>query len=415
MKVIKMKSAWCAPLVFGAVPLFFLHARTGFETVIATSWYAGFLAFYFLYRTKTYKALPTAVILAAMAFYSYAGIWLVVVVTLIAFFLLDLEYHFKHIRIVLISAIIGVLCFVPFLKFQASNPDSIHDHLTHYQSYLTRPTPLNEKITTFAKNYIDSFSPSFLFIYQDTYQIRHALKGYGYFPLWSLPLVILGILYALYTSPRWLKGLLLATTLISPLGGVVIEPSPTRSLPLVIPMVIFMGFGIKAVEKFILSLAKNASASFKIFTASLFIVVFLANTLMAYDSVVNGPLWYTDYGLYGMQYGAKPLFEKVNQALDRYDSVMVTPDFTNGTDILPGFFLSAQKLKRVKLGNGTNFSAYRSLSGKKTAFILPLEYEKLVSLGYNDKITIIDTIYAPDLTPAFYQIIYKNDFPATIQ
>jgi hypothetical protein len=81
----------------------------------------------------------------------------------------------------------------------------------------------------------------------------------------------------------------------------------------------------------------------------------------------------------------------------------------------PDFFLSAQKLKRVKLGNGTNFSAYRSLSGKKTAFILPLEYEKLVSLGYNDKITIIDTIYAPDLTPAFYQIIYKNDFPATIQ
>jgi hypothetical protein len=113
-------------------------------------------------------------------------------------------------------------------------------------------------------------------------------------------------------------------------------------------MVIFMGFGIKAVEKFILSLAKNASASFKIFTASLFIVVFLANTLMAYDSVVNGPLWYTDYGLYGMQYGAKPLFEKVNQALDRYDSVMVTPDFTNGTDILPGFFSFCSKTKTGK-------------------------------------------------------------------
>ena len=71
--VFKARTWWLGALVVAALPAWFLHARTGFETVLAVSFFACFLCAYLLYRCVSPGWLPLALLCGAATFYSYAN------------------------------------------------------------------------------------------------------------------------------------------------------------------------------------------------------------------------------------------------------------------------------------------------------------------------------------------------------
>jgi hypothetical protein len=72
---------------------------------------------------------------------------------------------------------------------------------------------------------------------------------------------------------------------------------------------------------------------------------------MLNDALVNGPTWYHDYTIGGLQYGGKQIFDAVRQYLRRSPNaqVIVSPTWANGTDLLLEFFLPNDP--RVRMGN----------------------------------------------------------------
>ncbi|HOT53025.1 MAG TPA: hypothetical protein PLH68_03355, partial [Anaerolineaceae bacterium] len=63
---------WLAPVFIAAVPAWFLHSRTAFETSLGASMFSLFLFFYLGYRLKNRRLLPLALIFGALAFYAYS-------------------------------------------------------------------------------------------------------------------------------------------------------------------------------------------------------------------------------------------------------------------------------------------------------------------------------------------------------
>ena len=109
---------WLGTLFLAATPAWFLHSRTAFETAMMVSFYACFLLFYVLYRTRAVGFAYPAVLCAAATFYSYGNGQLVIGVTGILVVLSDLRYHLKNWRALVPVAILIVILAVPYYQFR---------------------------------------------------------------------------------------------------------------------------------------------------------------------------------------------------------------------------------------------------------------------------------------------------------
>ncbi|NMD27114.1 MAG: hypothetical protein GYA81_04005, partial [Chloroflexi bacterium] len=97
----RARAWWLAPVLIAAVPAWFLHSRTAFETSLGASMFSLFLYFYLHYRLKNRKTLPLAILFGALAFYSYSPLQLVVVFTGAALLFADWRYHWQDKRVLL--------------------------------------------------------------------------------------------------------------------------------------------------------------------------------------------------------------------------------------------------------------------------------------------------------------------------
>lgn len=396
--------AWTIVLYASAVPLFFLHSRTGFEAPIAVSFYAGFLYYYARYRTDRPWHILSASFCAALSFYSAPGLWLTVLASYAFFIAVDFRRHRQRLAAFLSGLALTLLLFVPFIRFQLLHHDLMVKELSVYNSYLSKETTQAEKIGQGAIHYLTALSPRTLFFPDTTHNPRHTLKNQGYFPLWSWPVVFVGLIFFLWRHGKKMEGILFAGILLAvPLGSIVNGFSPTRSMQFLIPVAWLFGIAVDTLLTLTHKSKKNA--------AILFVFFFLAgNTVsLAYDSIRNGPTWFPDYGLYGMQFGAKEVFrDTVPALLTRYSSVTVNPDFANATDIFIPFFLPPDLRWRVSMANIHDYTLEHleknELSGfDSRAFVAtPADYERLLQKGYVENIRMIKTIPAPDGTVAFY-------------
>jgi hypothetical protein len=76
-------------------------------------------------------------------------------------------------------------------------------------------------------------------------------------------------------------------------------------------------------------------------TAGLFVILAVGNIMLLRAALVDGPTWYEDYGLYGMQYGAAQVFGAVSEqaAADPELEFVISPRWTHGLSMLVRFFL----------------------------------------------------------------------------
>ena len=437
--IFKIPYWWAGPLLLSIAPAWFLHSRTAFETVIFVSFYAAMLGSYLLYRYRSPKYLYPTLTLAAFAFYSYSPGQVVVAVTTVLLFFSDLRYHWQNRRTILWGAALLVILALPYIRFRLIHSSAPLDHLRELGSYLVQPLSLKEKINRFVSTYLYGLSPAYWFIPNETDLPRHLMKGYGHLLVVSAPFFYIGLLNCLLHLRSSAHRTLLIATLAAPTGSALVGVGITRELVFVIPATLLTGLGLSAVLEWVgepsqkLKALPQLSDSLKLkplsalgdrlrsildgiasrlerwklslsgISIGLCTLLVVVNFSMLRDALTNGPRWYEDYTMGGMQWGAYQIFSEIQNYLERHPDtkIIFSPNWANGTDAVARFFLPDPTVIQMGSIDG-HMNRHLPLDDKTLFIMLKDEYDKTVASGKFTDIRIEKIIYYPNNQPGFY-------------
>lgn len=393
---------WLAPWLLAALPAWFLHSRTAFETALAVSFYAVFLYFYLRYRLKNRRSLPLALLFGALAFYTYSPMELVVVMTGLVLLIVDWRYHWQDKRATLGAAVWLMLLALPYLNFRVTHSQSITQHLSLLQSYWLEPLPLHQKLGMYFSRYLKGLNPFYWFFYNQTDLIRHQMKGMGHLPLFSLPLILLGLALAVknHRQPAW--RVVIVALLCAPCGAALVDVQITRVLVMVVPAALLACLGLDHAlvwaESTVFHLRRWPAAA-----AVTFLGVFSLG--MTAWALAGAPLWYPDYGLYGMQWGAREVFTDIQdfQKQNPQARIILSPTWANASDVLARYFLGDPL--PIEMGTVEMFTQYQQTLDEHIVLVMPPnELEWAAASGLFTPPRVLRVLNWPDGRPGFYYV-----------
>lgn len=395
----KARAWWLAPVLIAAVPAWFLHSRTAFETSLGAAMYSLFLYFYLGYRMKNRKLLPLVLIFGALAFYSYSPLQLVVVLSGAALLIADWRYHLQNKRILLLGLLILALAALPYALFRINHPDALARHLTQLQSYWVSGASLPAKAGAYLRNYLRGLDPRYWFFPNEVDLIRHQMKGMGHYPLLGLPLVILGLIEAARGVREPEKRTILISLLAAPSGAALVGPAITRLLVMIVPLSYLALLGTES----ILVLPRQEGFMRKLLPAAFSGVWALSSLFITWDALRNGPTWFENYGMYGLQWGGQTLFDEVSeyQRENPDKEVILSPNWANGTDVVARFFLGDPL--PITIGDITPYTLYQLPLDNQKVFVMTLEeFEWLPKTGKFTDVEVLKVLNYPNGKPGFY-------------
>lgn len=416
--VFRVRYWWAGALLVAVVPTWFLHSRTAFEWLMMASCYAGFLLSYLLYRTRSPKFLFAAILFGAFTFYNHASGQLVMAAATLFLLVSDFRYHLKNWRTILLGLLLVALLAIPILRFQAQHPGAMFTHLRAVDSYWFRDISLADKLRQFASTYLYGLSPAYWFVPNAHDLERHRMMGYGNLGFVMLPLVLLGVVLCLWRVRSPAHRAVLLAVLAAPAGAATAEVAITRMMAFVPPACIIAGLGLNLFLEWVGKAWRPASerpgkltARSGLVSGALTLIVFAglsgASLWMLRDALKNGPTWYTNYELYGMQYGARQLFvEAIPEFLAEHPdrTVAVSPNWANGTDTFIRFFFPReQQFSRVQMRDVRWYMVDRRELSPDIEFVMtPEEYEQAKTSGKFESIDVDRTVPYPDGRVGFY-------------
>lgn len=404
---------WTAVLVLSAVPAWFLHSRTAFETALATSFYAGFLYFYMMYRCTSPRYLYAAIGLGVLAMYTYSPMQMVMLVTAVLLLVSDARYHWQQRAIWLRGAGLLVLLALPYMRFLYNHPSENLKHLQILDSYWVREIPLSDKLSHFFSEYLRGISPSYWYLPNSIDFVRHRMNDYGHLLTLSLPLMLLGMVLTLRKIRFSPNRVLLAALIAAPSGAALVNLEVTRALSMVIPAALITALGLSALlvwlERFRVSRGALALLFFTLLAGF--------NLYLLDDALTQGPTWFHDYGLGGMQYGARQVFAAVEQeaAAHPEEKIILSPSWANGTDVLGRFF--EPEIQSFQMGSVDGYMDERLDLNDQTLFVMiPEELERAIKSGKFTDFRLEKTLPYPDGKVGFYfmHLRYSAGFEAML-
>jgi hypothetical protein len=407
MKLIFRSRVWWAAVLFLALaPNWLLHARTGFETVMMASFYACFLLYYLLYRTRSPGFLYPAVAFGAATFYTYSNGQMVMAATAVFLALSDVRYHLRNWRTVLGGLALAAILLVPLLRFRLAQPDSLPQHLRAIDSYWFRDLPLADKLTRYAQTYLYGLSPQYWFAPNDHDLVRHRVKGLGHLGVFVLPFFVAGLVLCLARIRSAPHRAVLLAALAAPAGAALVDISITRVMAFNVPAVLFCTLGLDAVLLFLEGRFPALRRAAPWPDLAVFGVMSLASLLLFRYVLTGGPTWFGDYGLYGMQYGARQLFQEAIPEYLRRDPdtrIMVTSTWANGADAFVRFFLPKEDRSRVQMLNVDHYlEAHRDLGPDTLLVMTPSEYDEATRSPKFKSVEVDRVVPYPDGRPGFH-------------
>ena len=136
---------------------------------------------------------------------------------------------------------------------------------------------------------------------------------------------------------------------------------------------------------------------------SAFLVLSVVNFRMLNDALTNGPLWFRDYGMGGMQYGAFQIFDLLEEYLEEHPNtrVIFSPDWANGTDVVARFFL--ENPFSIQIGSVRGHVTQKLPLDDNTLFVLtPQDYDLVMNSEKLTDVRVERIIPYPDGSPGFY-------------
>ncbi len=407
-----------------------------------------------------------ALLFAAAAFYSYSNGQAIIGLLGLALLVVDAPYHWRvalgererrgegekgtkgdgerplsaspHLPLsispLLLFLAAAILLAYPYVRFRAAYPTDLSYHLRSLDSYWFHDAPPADKLAQFADRYAYGLSPAYWFRANDHDLIRHRFGPVAHMRPVFLPFLLIGLAVAVIRGareqgsrslspaplppcssalPAAYRAVLLAL-LAAPVGAALVNVAVTRVLSVVVPVTLLVGIGVDWVLRQIEigrwgdgEIKQRQSPNLPI-SQSLNLAFFLLLTLMSLGTLryalSDGPRWFEDYTLGGMQYGAAQLFPLIEQRLaaDPTTTILLSPDWANGTDMFPRFFLSADDQRRVRTLNVDAFlSEQRPLDDTMLFIMLPAEVERATQSGKFGAVTVEETIAYPNGQPGF--------------
>ncbi|HTD51975.1 MAG TPA: hypothetical protein VK780_03030, partial [Thermoanaerobaculia bacterium] len=407
---------WVPSLLLGTMPVAFLHSRWAMETTPA--WYAAFLAAYLLYRLRSPRYLFLALALGAATFYSYTSGQGIMLVTGLLLLVVDVRYHFRQrLRLLIAGVLFLAVLAIPWIRERHRHPGSTQQQLRVLDSYWVTPLPLRAKLKTFATNYAKGFDPHYWFQPNPGDSPRHVMKGRSYIPIALLPLSLLGIVSALV---RWRSSPGHRVILLAPLGvpfaGAFAHQQILRVLPMTVCVALLAALGVDQLFRWIPSVWHLRAAAAVVLALGLA----LAPVRLTADALTNGPKWYTDYGLYGLQWGAQQVMAEIRRQLSRSKDtvILLSSTWSNNPIEFPRFFLTPQEQARVRFGDIYEFNLRQTpMTGHEMFVMPPVEYE-LAAKNAKFEVPRPDAVIPyPDGRPGFYfvRVRYTKNAPEVFQ
>ncbi len=379
--VFRVRYWWVGPLALAALPVWFVHSRTSFETVMMASFYACFVCAYLIYRYHDPRYLVAVIAFGAATFYSYANGQGVMVVSGLLLLLSDFRYHLRTLsdQPVLRNAVVIALALAatPYLRFRSLYPDALGEHLRVMNSIWIRDVSLADKLRIFAQNYAQGLSPTFWFAPNNGIDLaRHTLKGWGNFPRIFLPPLLIGLAICLREWRSAAHRAVLIGILAAPFSGALATIHNYRALAMVVPAAFLVALGIDRVAGW-LSGRRVPATLLPLGIAGLLVGM---NVAMLRAALVDGPTQYNNYGLYGMQYGAMQVFPAITTELENtpQSEVIVSPGWANNPNEFVPFFLPEALRGRVTFRSPQDYLTWKQEMKPTTLFVLPAEDYDLV-------------------------------------
>jgi hypothetical protein len=406
-RIFKTKVWWAGVLLLGLVPAWFLHSRTAFEYSLLVTCFAWMLYFYLLYRTQDARYLYACLIFAALGFYSYNPGQIIIPGFALLMGVIDIRYHWRQRRTVLKGMGLVLLAAVPYVRFRFTHPTDTYFQLRTLNSYWTDSIPLLAKLRRFSKELLRGMNPAYWFLPSNSDLIRHVMDNLGHFHILMLPFAALGFWRGLRRSSFIRTRVLLAALLASLLGGAMVAIGVTRVLTFVIPMTIFIGLGLDHVYRLLSRAIRSAALDY-----GLGLTLGILSLLMLRTAVVDGPLWFRDYGLGGLQFGAIQVAEEIQGYLDdnQVREVILSPKWANGVDVIRRFFFPDDA--PVELGSVSSVLESRMDFSDQTLFVFTQpEYELLQQDPKIGSISVQSILPYPDGTSGFYflKLAYSDE------
>jgi len=416
--VLKLRMWWVAPLVLAVIPAWFYHGRTAFETATMAAMYACFVASYLLYRYRSPRYMYAAIVFGAATFYSYSNGQGVMLFTGALLLVSDARYHWQQRRMFLPVVLLGALMALPYVRFRLTYPGALREHLQNLDSYWLQPVPLSQKLATFASIYVRLIDPRYWFFPNELDLVRHRFRGLGHLGQYLLPFVLTGLGRCVWYWRSSAYRVVLVALLAAPFAAALVPIQSTnvlitRALAMVVPIALLACIGIEQCW-FWLARWRVPWTPVALGTATAFgtLAVLLLRT-----ALINGPTWYTEYGLYGMQYGAAPLFGAVKEELARSPDarLLVTHTWANNPNAFVPFFLNDAEQRRVEITTIEPFMASVRTIDPNAVFVMTAkEYDAAQA---SNKFTIeppLRVVPYPNGTPGFYlaRVQYSPYAPA---
>lgn len=416
--VFKSRWWWLSILVLGFMPAWLLHSRTVFESVSAASAFALFLLCYGLYRERHPNYLYPALVFGVITFYAYSSAQLVMAVTGLLLFITDFTYHRQHVRTLLWGAGLALVLAVPLIQFQLKHAGAFETHLRAVDSYLFWDIPWTDKAGYFLSNYAYSLSANYWFFPNDTDLPRHRLLPYGQIPIEFLPLFVLGLLRAIWGWRESRYRMVLIALLVTPIGAVMVPIGITRLMTYVIPatLLIVLGFdwAWQGASQLLQQVARQRGWAWP--TARSWIMPTIVGAVatawalnLFFSTLRAAPTWFLDYGLYGMQYGSRQIFQDtlVPWLQNEPDTLFrISSDWANGPQEFIHFFIPADQRNRVMIRGMVSYfyELQPELDGRTVLVAVNSEYEQMRNDARFDVPPPELVIPYPDGQPGFYFI-----------
>jgi len=397
---LRVRPWWLGALVLSITPAWFLHSRTALETVIAVSFYAWFLYCYLRYRSGTRPLwLFAAVVAAALAFYSYSPMQVVVVSTTALLLLSDARFHRRHARTLLGGLALAALLSLPYLRFLHQHGFDGARHLRVLDSYLVdADLGTSEKLGRFMDEYARGLSPRYWYDPNEGQDLlRHRMKGYGNLLLATLPFLVAGLAVCLVRIRSSAHRAVVIALVCAPLGGALVTTHITRDLVLVVPAALLVTLGID------LALNVLRRVPWRYVAIPVFVVLGAGQIVMLHDALANGPRWYQGYGLYGMQFGSHQVGAAARRYLDSVPDgrVVVSPAWANNTDRIVR--LVTDDDDRVATGSIEGWRFRRLPIPDGLLFVVtPAEYAIIRDDRRFTEQRVLGILRYPDGSPGFY-------------
>lgn len=427
-ELINEKFALLASFVLAVSPWHIHFSRGAWEVNLAsTLLLIGVWALLKWQKTLSLKFLLTFAFTFSLSLYAYQSARIIAPLLGLGLGLLNLRQLIKKPSHLVLACLFGLLLSAPLLvslittdaasRFSGvglladegplNRTKELRGQHSYWNSQLSRPLHNRPVIYSlqFASNYLDHFSPGFLFISGDVIE-RSKIPFMGQLYLVDLIFLCLGIIYLVKKEPQPAKYIFL-WLFVAPVAAALTFQTPhaLRSQNMIIPLTLILASGLYYLFQ-VVSRFKRLSYSLLLFTVTIYLwqISYFLHMYFVHYPQIYPAAW---------EYGFKELVPFVNSVKDKYQQILVTDKYDQPY-ILFLFYSqyppqSFQNHHELTFRDKFNFSTVRDFDKYHFA-ATPWEkvrdiHSSLIVAAPEDipeaGVNVIKTIYFPNRTPAF--------------